>query len=238
MPACGARYSYRRSMSYMPEWRTCTLDLGHPKRHGQKAAPTPVDAEPSATCQICFREQQTRAQRLVLHGYRRPGFGYIVGECWGVGYAPFEVSCERTKQYIEEVLRATLARWEANLQRLQARPEAMPYQAKIYVGFFHDRADSRKSPYCTVTFQVAKGAPATWAKTDIVAKKRTHWGAGPIIEVGDFEQANLPAYDEILGRAIQKQESDIRMVKKDIQTYEAKVAEWKPVPWPALKAVA
>lgn len=55
------------------------------------------------TCQACFNSQVAKASNgakvhsMVLHGYTRPGFGYIVGDCQGVKEIPYELSCEFTK---------------------------------------------------------------------------------------------------------------------------------------------
>lgn len=47
-----------------------------------------------AACMRSFVVQPDRqgTLRLVHHGYQRPGYGYIVGDCPGVGYEPHEVS--------------------------------------------------------------------------------------------------------------------------------------------------
>lgn len=51
-----------------------------------KAAP----ARPRAECQICEREQATTIDSLLVHhGYKRPGWGCIVGDCMGVGHLPY-----------------------------------------------------------------------------------------------------------------------------------------------------
>lgn len=56
-------------------------------------------------CQICERDQKLLegrnllGLRLVHHGYRRPGYGSIEGDCPGVGELPYEVSCELLKTY-------------------------------------------------------------------------------------------------------------------------------------------
>jgi hypothetical protein len=68
--------------------------------------------EKCGECPACFGDYvvvPTNAARLKLsnaaqykmvhHGYERPGDGMIHGDCYGVGYAPFEVSCEGTKFY-------------------------------------------------------------------------------------------------------------------------------------------
>jgi hypothetical protein len=53
-------------------------------------------------CPCCFGDyvaDKTTGAKLVHHGYARPGDGMIHGDCYGVGYAPYEVSCEGTKMY-------------------------------------------------------------------------------------------------------------------------------------------
>jgi hypothetical protein len=43
-----------------------------------------------AECQICERVQALdSAGRMGHHGYRRPGWGFIEGDCPGVGHAPY-----------------------------------------------------------------------------------------------------------------------------------------------------
>src|SRR5271157_5749029 len=51
-------------------------------------------------CQICEGDQKLHDGLMVHHGYRRPGTGYIVGDCPGVGEVPYEVSCELRKAYL------------------------------------------------------------------------------------------------------------------------------------------
>lgn len=44
------------------------------------------------TCQACFGEFKVNEKtgKVVLHGYTRPGYGYIIGNCQGHDHAPFE----------------------------------------------------------------------------------------------------------------------------------------------------
>ena len=52
-------------------------------------------------CQICQRRQILDSRgNLVLHGYQRPGHGYIVGDCFGVGHPPWEVSSDALATWI------------------------------------------------------------------------------------------------------------------------------------------
>lgn len=42
------------------------------------------------TCQACGGQQVVADGRIVLHGYQRPGLGWINGRCMGTGYEPAE----------------------------------------------------------------------------------------------------------------------------------------------------
>lgn len=52
-------------------------------------------------CAICEGDfKLTEDDKLVHHGYKRPGIGYIVGDCIAVGYDPYEVSTEILHEYL------------------------------------------------------------------------------------------------------------------------------------------
>jgi len=50
-----------------------------------KTEPTRARGE----CQICEAKFSMTGGRLGHHGYKRPGCGYIVGDCMGVGHEPY-----------------------------------------------------------------------------------------------------------------------------------------------------
>lgn len=57
------------------------------------------------TCSVCGDPHKlSRAKKLVLHGYRRPGYGFIVGNCFGVGYPPWESSPEGAEAWLKYLL--------------------------------------------------------------------------------------------------------------------------------------
>lgn len=58
-------------------------------------------------------------QQLGNHGYQRPGTGYIVGNCAGVGHQPYELSCELTKRWHAQVTQR-LAAMKLELAALEA----------------------------------------------------------------------------------------------------------------------
>jgi hypothetical protein len=67
------------------------------------------------TCPCCEGTVKIRKGVMVHHGYKRPGCGYIVGDCWGVGRTPHEVSPETAQGYLE-VLVGIKARLERSLE--------------------------------------------------------------------------------------------------------------------------
>ncbi|MEQ6332927.1 hypothetical protein [Sphingobium sp. MK2] len=54
------------------------------------------------TCQACFGEFKVNeaSKLIVLHGYQRPGIGFILGNCEGHDHAPFEYDFQLTKTII------------------------------------------------------------------------------------------------------------------------------------------
>lgn len=70
------------------------------------------------TCPVCYGHHKLHKGVVVLHGYLRPGDGYIRGNCPGVGWQPFELSPDGTIAFIEVNLQPDLDRSEAFLSRL------------------------------------------------------------------------------------------------------------------------
>jgi hypothetical protein len=56
---------------------------------------------------------------MVLHGYKRPGHGYVVGDCPGVDHVPYEVSCNLVSEHIVN-LRSYVVTREKRLAELKA----------------------------------------------------------------------------------------------------------------------
>jgi len=73
-------------------------------------------------CQICeaqFKLNPKAGHTMVHHGFKRPGHGFIVGDCMAVGEPAYEQSCEVLKQYTGG-LKAKLANAETYLAKLVA----------------------------------------------------------------------------------------------------------------------
>ena len=71
------------------------------------------------TCGVCVREIAVENGRLVHHGYRRPGDGQIHGDCFAVGYEPYERSLDATNAY-KALVQTQRARYAAHLAALNA----------------------------------------------------------------------------------------------------------------------
>jgi len=101
----------------------------------KKAAKQGERDEKCGICPCCFGDYVVHAKvvrglgfggreqySMVHHGYERPGVGYIVGDCHGVGFEPFEISCEGTKSWLMVIKRALTVRQD-ELAYLNTRDE-------------------------------------------------------------------------------------------------------------------
>lgn len=67
---------------------------------------TPRTRDNTGTCPCCFRniklkDRGSQHPVIVLHGYQRPGWGSVQGQCIGVDFPPFELSPEGTKHLVK-----------------------------------------------------------------------------------------------------------------------------------------
>jgi hypothetical protein len=83
----------------------------------EPAAPRTRDG--TGTCPVCFQNIKAKPE-MVLHGYRRPGTGQVHGNCFGMGFLPFEVSVKGTKAYLDEKLEPQLKSLQTYLDQLKS----------------------------------------------------------------------------------------------------------------------
>ncbi len=57
------------------------------------------------TCPCCFRQIAVQGEKMVHHGYRRPGSGWQTASCAGIQFQPLEVSTEGLVWLIGELTR-------------------------------------------------------------------------------------------------------------------------------------
>src|SRR4051812_32658676 len=77
----------------------------------------------SGTCQACFGAFAVKSTsgiesqlEMVHHGYKRPGNGYIVGDCWGVGKKPYELDVKVTQAWHQQLVGKVLPGLRLHLQ--------------------------------------------------------------------------------------------------------------------------
>lgn len=62
-----------------------------------------IDSGAIATCQVCEGKWKLVRGKISLHGYTRPGYGFITGQCRGAQQLPWEVSCDVLPRWITEM---------------------------------------------------------------------------------------------------------------------------------------
>lgn len=114
--------------------KACAKSLGIPPAAVEKSA----TESKSGTCPCCFGtfkvpgSGKRNASLISLHGYTRPGFGWIVGECRGAHKVAFEISCEATKDWRNELENVHLPGHVAELERLNSGTvESLPYRKHV-----------------------------------------------------------------------------------------------------------
>lgn len=99
-------------------------------QNGYKPKKEPV--KPRAECQICERKQALDNHgSLGHHGYKRPGWGCIEGDCMGVGHGPYPAT-DALELYLAAV-RGHIKRCEDNLTELP-NLESIEYSTDTFVG--------------------------------------------------------------------------------------------------------
>lgn len=150
---------------------------------------------------------------MALHGYSRPGHGYIIGSCRGEAEQPFEVSCERTKFWKAELV-LLLAHKEAELVLLQA--DAVPtLTAEIRTG---KRVPNPKYPGYSM-------------KTDEMVPVQVPVGQGetqnPYMPECTWE--HVPSYATLKKNEVYSMGKTIAAIKSDIEFLTGKIDGWVKV---------
>ena len=186
---------------------TCT-------RCAAKLGITPAQPKASSTvgtCQCCFNVQETRKSNLVLHGYQRPGWGYTVGRCRGVGHLPYELSCERTKAWKTEV-EAMLVIATTHLENLKC-----------------DRIPMLLAEIPDGTYDTSRGRRIA-RKVFVEVKLGDEQKLNPHFQNRYWEV--IPSYEALRTQAVAKCQDDIAQMKSTIDFLGDKVASWTLQVWP------
>jgi hypothetical protein len=167
-----------------------------------------ASANPGGTCQVCFAQQRVMGgQTMAIHGYTRPGCGYIIGDCRGSKHLPFEKDCTVTKSH-RVGMSAHLAGLQAELERLQT-PGA--------VKAFNLQVETRvRNP----EFRFG-GTASRYVKEEVVIKlgdeRRTDM---------KFIHSYIPSFADCLKREIWDVEGKIRATVNELAFLDEKIAGW------------
>jgi hypothetical protein len=162
----------------------------------------------TGTCQGCFATHSLIGGVLVHHGYRRPGVGYIIGDCAGVGHQPYEISCELTKSFHKHLEEKVLPNVVAHLGRLEAGPVEISIEITDYS---KPRSNPRIfSSHPTRRVAIDRNTPSPDSNCNF-------WVSG-----NDF--------DRHLENSIAKVKRDIEHVTQDIATLAKRITDWVYAP--------
>ncbi len=153
------------------------------------------------TCAVCERPIRVRTGKMVHHGYARPGRGHIVGDCFAVHRAPYEVSCDATRDY-RRVTADALDRSHGFLVRLRsAEVHSLGHEVRVPVPTTAERT-RRRDPGWT-----------TWIDTvtdsEDEPQRRTLWRL---------------TFNRIIGET----EDRIRMLSGEVGRCDRLIRDWRP----------
>jgi hypothetical protein len=109
-------------------------------------------------CPVCEGEFKVRAGKLVHHGFERPGDGMIHGDCFAVGYEPYERSSKGSKNFKKE-----LTSFLAKAKEARTALDSKTYFAELRVtreGY----GRNAKETITTVEYALGVTKPYAWAR--------------------------------------------------------------------------
>ena len=173
------------------------------------------------TCGICGEIQKLRNEKLVLHGYERPGYGWIEGACFGVGYKAWELSPESAVAFVERL--------------------------KILIPGQREKIAKIKT---SKTFSVVAPAPGPRMTYQIYEVTSTGFKAKPDGKEYLFEEAGklglkrvnslapesaAEIFAEVKQGAIRSAEVALAQMIETDKNMKAAIAAWKPAPLPGAR---
>jgi hypothetical protein len=162
----------------------------------------------TGTCSVCFTGIKLRNRRgsphpiIVLHGYQRPGIGYVNGRCPGVDFPPFELSSEGTEAWVK-TLEGMLEQQLKTLAALQKKHKQPVEQLdKIEFTKLQRREETYNHQLLTETFTP---------------------------DHPDWETA-VKRYRRELDDSLERTEKSIQETQSELKNLRHRIASWKPRP--------
>lgn len=171
------------------------------------------------TCPVCERLQKiTPTKRMVHHGFKRPGHGEIVGDCFGVDLPPYELSAEGCELYRDKLV-IDIGYSEKNLLRLQNKPEEMMSYSRSTQTMLVFRRDAEDfgelRRYDDLLQSEIRGAEYMLGELERSRKRMlkliANWAPAPLTEIDEEGLTSV----ERDARAVRKAEREERRLEKD-----------------------
>lgn len=164
-------------------------------------------------CQVCGHFQVVNGGHMVLHGYERPGCGYINGRCFGEEHVPFELSCEVAKDWLARLQTVILPGAETRLAALKANGPGLKITIEVSNGY------------------VSTGRRTRWSSGTKLNVKLMVIEAGYVhAKQADNDYQEGTTFEQFRARAIKAKANDVENIKRDIEWTATKIASWKYAP--------
>lgn len=162
------------------------------------------------TCPACFRTYALDSKGFVTrHGWREIGGRQVgqygnaehVGNCFGVGRLPFEVSAEGTVAFSLEVVFPSALAAQGRLARLATRPEIIRTSS---VTAYSSKLGVTSCPY-SIRFV-----------------------PGDVASYPGFSGGRVPSYEEVHAQETEREANGLELLLLEGRDLEAKIAAWAP----------
>lgn len=175
------------------------------------------------TCGICHNIQKLQQGKLVLHGYTRPGYGWIQGSCFGVKYQPWELSPKAVEDYIKQ-LDTWIPATKADLGDVKRQTEVSVY--------IDDHNFSPLNGYGYRRYKVTKDAFKVTDDKKLTYKEVTNSG-GTTASPWALDSKNAEkVFKEVKDRMVQRVETTLKQMEQTRKELSQAVLSWKLAPLP------
>lgn len=193
------------------------------QQHRDRAKQVGSNAGKVGVCPVCERLQKLSWNRkskdghptMVLHGYERPGYGYIVGDCFGVGYPPWELSPEGAEAWLKE-LRVFLKSAKNVLVTAKGAKS-------LFVWVSPDLSSDKEETelFANGTFKTTNERASD---KDLRRRGESYYGKDKL------ERDGKGLFNRLKAAAVESAELKIERISNDIKKFETKIAGWKAQP--------
>lgn len=162
-------------------------------------------------CQVCGNRQVVNEGTMVLHGYLRPGHGYIEGRCPGERYAPFELSCEVAKSHLKYLIEDRIPSTKKHIADLKA-DKVEEFYVSIATGYeYSGRGRFGGNAKRTYTMK-------------LITRGYVH------VKEGQYDYDGGNTFDHYRKERLYGQEQTLKQMEEDVKSLSGLIKRWKYSP--------